>query len=173
MWFDMELWKDILTFKNMYQVSSLGRVKSLDRLNSRNQKIKGQILRPGRSTQGYLQVGLWTGGKRTMKNIHQLVAECFMPPKPKGLLVLHGVNGKEDNSVSNLSYGTQSKNCFDKYRDNTMICKSILCSNGHTYPSIRIASRELCIAHSGIINVLKGRQITAGNLKWEYMAVKC
>jgi len=53
-------------------------------------------------------------------SVHQAVAAAFLGPKPEGLIVLHGPNGKFDNRPENLSYGTHSQNALDKHRDGTM-----------------------------------------------------
>jgi len=53
-------------------------------------------------------------------NVARLVAEAFIGPRPNGMVVRHGPKGRGCNEVSNLSYGTQSQNMYDRWRDGTM-----------------------------------------------------
>jgi len=45
---------------------------------------------------------------------------AFLGSGAENEIVLHGSNGREDNSVSNLSWGTHRQNSLDKVRDKTM-----------------------------------------------------
>lgn len=74
-------------------------------------------LRATKHDSGYDMVTL-TGGNKTC--VHRLVAAAFIGEKPAGAIVLHGPNGKNDNSPSNLSYGTRKQNTADRYRDGTV-----------------------------------------------------
>jgi hypothetical protein len=47
--------------------------------------------------------------------------EAFVGPRPTGHVACHGPNGKLDNSLENISWGTYSKNLnADKRRDGTL-----------------------------------------------------
>jgi len=70
---------------------------------------------------GYKEVCLMRDGKRCMKRVHQLVLEAYVGPRPPGMLACHGANGTEDNSVSNLYWGTPLQNANDKRRDGTLL----------------------------------------------------
>ena len=113
-----ELWLPVVGYEGLYEVSDQGRVRSLPR-NGTPGGIMRLCLR-GRRGRKYLFVSLRYPGCKTRKNasVHRLVAEAFIGPA-NGLIVLHGANGRSDNSVSNLRYGTHKENCADKYRDGT------------------------------------------------------
>ena len=107
----MTEWKAIPSFPQ-YEASSDGDIR----------RIKtGRVLRPTVSSPAYYVVGLYKAKdpKVYCKRVHLLVAEAFLGPRPEGLFILHGPNGALDNSVSNLSYGTQRQNLLDRRRDGT------------------------------------------------------
>ena len=118
-----EEWRAIPGYEGSYEISNLGRVKSLPRIilcsNNRNQLVKGCILKLTKNQYGYLQVGVRNTNNYKTKNVHILVALAFIGPRPEGLIVLHGKNGRLDNSVGNLSYGTHKLNAQDRHRDGT------------------------------------------------------
>jgi HNH endonuclease len=70
------------------------------------------------TTNGYLHVVLMREGKRYQRNVAPLICVAFHGPRPVGMEVCHGRNGKLDDTPENLSWGTKSKNCGeDKVRD--------------------------------------------------------
>ena len=82
-----EIWKDIKDYEGLYQVSNLGNVKSLGRYKKTCCNslywLKERIMKPLKSTSGYLQVGLFDGnGKCKKMFIHRLVALTFLSNKP-------------------------------------------------------------------------------------------
>jgi hypothetical protein len=78
----------------MYEISSEGRLRKY---------IPAKCV----FLNGYLTVGITQNQKRT---IHSLVAEAFIGPRPKGLVVNHIDHNKLNNHPSNLEYITQSRN---------------------------------------------------------------
>lgn len=60
-------------------------------------------------------------GKLVHKFVHVIVLECFVGPRPAGMVCRHGPNGKYNNSVYNLRWGTQKENIADKERDGTKV----------------------------------------------------
>lgn len=134
-----EEWRAVKGWEGLYEVSSFGRVRSLDRitpngLTGGTSLIKGRVLKPKANRGGYLVVGLARSQKVQTKTIHRLVALEFIENPSELPLVLHGPNGKLDNSVGNLRWGTNSDNMYDKRRDGTdhMLNKTH-CANGHEY----------------------------------------
>lgn len=111
-----EYWLPVVGYEGLYEVSDQGRVRSLPRPGStRTWRIYGgKVLTPA-SCRGYLSVKLPKGSR----SVHSLVAEAFIGSRPDGMVVRHGENGSSDNSVGNLSYGTQKQNIYDKKRDGT------------------------------------------------------
>ena len=126
-----EEWRPVVGAESRYEVSNLGRVKSLKRIvycGMRNGKpsfrsLTEKVLKPSQDQHGYAQVLIASaeGEKFRTKKVHHLVAAAFLGPKPKGTWVLHGPNGRNDNSALNLYYGTPKQNMTDKWRDGTMI----------------------------------------------------
>jgi hypothetical protein len=57
---------------------------------------------------GYETVILEKDGVETVRLVHELVAETFLGPCPKGQVIHHGPGGKLDNSAANLYYGPPS-----------------------------------------------------------------
>lgn len=112
-----EEWRPVVGFEG-YDVSDQGRVRSW-RTNAGKLGLTCRLLRP--SGQRYLHVALARNGRMEHPNIHVLVLEAFVGPRPQGSWACHGPNGAMDNSVSNLYWATPSRNLGeDKYRDGTM-----------------------------------------------------
>ncbi len=107
----MDIWKDVIGFENYYQVSNLGHVYSL-----RTKKI----LKNGFS-RGYPKVNLSIDSKKTMFEIHRLVAIAFIPNTENKRYVNH-INGiKTDNRLENLEWVTASENNIHAYNTGLMI----------------------------------------------------
>ena len=106
-----EEWRPIEGYEGLYEVSNFGQVRSL---------IKGKLLKPTESFNGYYVVNLYLEKKPTTHNVHRLVAVTFLGQPPEGHVVCHGSKGQQCNEVTNLSWGTREKNNgFDKLRDGT------------------------------------------------------
>lgn len=73
---------------------------------------------------GYLYVSVKrTGGKRTYKSVHRLVAEYWIP-NPENKPWVNHINGiKTDNSVVNLEWTTISENIQHAYRTGLKVAK--------------------------------------------------
>jgi len=127
-----EEWRPIPGYEHSYAVSSKGRVKSTQRRLVVNGQKKVHIL-PERilnhkisKRNGYHEVQLscpYLKSRCRRYRVHILVAAAFLGPRPTGMHILHGPNGKQDNSVENLSYGTPKENALDRARDGTIRSK--------------------------------------------------
>lgn len=114
-----EKWKPILGYDFDYEVSDLGRVKK--RCKGTNAAAILRQYGTGRD-RVHLSVKLRMNKKDVTKLVHHLVAEAWLPPKPDGLIILHGPRGRRDNCPDNLSYGTYQQNAgADRERDGTLI----------------------------------------------------
>ena len=119
-----EIWVPVKGYEGLYEVSNFGQVKSLNRtITAKNGKksyvVKGRLLKPGINSRGYLTVCLSKYGKHKTFKVHALVTTAFLGQRPNKIEVRHGIKGKLDNSVLNLSYGTHEDNERDKIRDKT------------------------------------------------------
>jgi NUMOD4 motif len=102
----------------LYEVSSLGRVRSLDRVTPGGLKRRGRMLKQFVGPSGYLTIDLVDGFHERWP-VHQLVARVFIGPRPEGQCTRHGPNGKMDNRLSQICYGTKAEDIQDKFRDQT------------------------------------------------------
>lgn len=99
-----EIWKPVRGYEYAYSVSNFGNVYSAR---------AAKIMRPGKSSNGYLTVVLTEAGRRKSVPVQWLVAEAFLGPRPDNKLVLHNDGVKTNNAVSNLRYGSRSDNVRD------------------------------------------------------------
>lgn len=133
-----ELWAPVVGYEGLYEVSDQGRAKSLARLTCSNRQLQERILKPI-ADYGHLQVALYKEGRRKQILVHKLVAAAFIGPRPLGMEILHGVGGRTDNRLSNLSYGTHAENCADKLRDDTHI-------RGERHYRVRLTREQVLLA---------------------------
>ena len=162
-----EIWKDIKGYEGWYQVSNFGNVRSVDRegfRNGRSCRFKGQSITPLRHDRGYLEVGLYKDGKEKRVYIHRLVAEAFIDNPLSLPSVNHKNEDKTDNSVYNLewcsyeyndNYGTRNERVLETRAE---MAKPFLCvENQKVYKFASVASKELCLSHSKVCEVLNGK----------------
>lgn len=94
-----ERWKLIAGFA--YFISDKGRVRS----------PRGRILSTYRGMREYRRCVLRRDGKSFPKNVHTLVADAFLPPKPSPKHTVNHCNGiKSKCEVSNLEWLTKGDN---------------------------------------------------------------
>lgn len=112
-----EIWKDIPSFEGYYQISNLGNIKSVTRkakvkiLNNDYRTIKGQLISPAKTRDGYLKVSLSKNHKRYYFKVHRLVAQVFIPNTNNYPCINHKDENKENNRVDNLEWCTVKYNC--------------------------------------------------------------
>ena len=123
-----EIWKNIEGYEEIYQVSNMGRVKRLpyvktfrNQFTSWNKKMGEYLFKPSKDSNGYEQVTLTVGRKRTAF-VHRLVAEAFLQ-KPSGalleecrnaslnyVLINHKDADRVNNKVENLEWCSPKHN---------------------------------------------------------------
>ena len=99
-----EIWRNISGCPD-YQVSNIGRVKSL-------KFGKERILKPGKSSSGYLQVQICNEGIKKYMLVHRIVCEAFV--QNDSLFnneINHLDENKENNCASNLEWSDRTHNC--------------------------------------------------------------
>ena len=173
-----EIWKPIKGYESLYEVSNLGRVKSLPRETNNQFSWCEIILKPKKSKQGYLNVGLKKDGIYKWFRIHRLVAEAFIPNPNNYPIVNHKDECKDNNDVTNLEWCTYQYNANYGSCIQRRVEKQSKAVNQYTKDGVFIrqwksaseASRELSIYRRNIQMVCYGRphNRTAGGFIWRF-----
>ena len=96
-----ESWKTLPDFPK-YQVSDQGRIKNIE---------SGRIFTGTQDAFGYVHVRLINPkGTYTLKKVHRLVAEAFLPNPENKPIIDHIDGDKTNNALSNLRWFTYSEN---------------------------------------------------------------
>lgn len=102
-----ENWKPVLGFEGLYEVSDLGRVVSIKRIsNVETRRNKAVFV----DNNGYHRMLIWKDGKGHTRSVHRMVAEAFIGPRPRGMIVNHIDGNKANNAVGNLEFTTCAGN---------------------------------------------------------------
>ena len=134
-----EKWLPVAGYEGRYEVSDHGRVWSKDRMvrHGRGPGLRrhaGRMLKQGRKPAGYPVVGALIDGKVKSLYVHRLVLEAFVGPCPEGHVARHLDDDKSNNHLSNLVWGTESQNAYDKVRNgNDHYAKRDACKWGHEF----------------------------------------
>lgn len=98
-----EVWRPVIFYPGTF-VSTQGRVRDWkDILKSRMS-----------SSHVYPHVEIPYGGS---KMIHEIVAETWLGPRPKGMYICHNNDNKLDARLMNLRYDSPAANALDKIRN--------------------------------------------------------
>ncbi len=116
----IDWWRPIKDFPK-YQVSRGGVIRSFHETLTPQHGPRGRVLKGGHDKDGYRRFTLVrSDGKVRSVKLAQIVADTFIGPKPKGLVICHEDGNIENNSAKNLQYKTQKENIHDKYRHGTL-----------------------------------------------------
>ena len=124
---DTERWLPVVGYEGLYEVSDHGRVRTVERFITYPSKSRittsGRLL-PSQIRKQYCRpndhptVGLVRPGeKRRTFDVHRLVLEAFVGPRPEGMEACHWNDIKTDNRASNLRWDTRSENTKDRIRN--------------------------------------------------------
>lgn len=172
-----EEWKDVVEYEGFYQVSNLGRVRSVDRIvpvsGQKPRRLRGKVLAPVNLPKGYQQITLSKDGVEIRYRIYWLVADAWLGPRPEGFDVCHkqgGDEGRKNNAVGNLFYGTRSENLFMRRKDGTHRGHPVRRSDGVEFISLAVAAEETPQAQvTNILKVCKGYRKSCGGYSWEFI----
>jgi len=125
-----EAWREVPGWGGRYLVSNQGRVQSVRTL--RSGAVTKRILSPRPGAKGHLRVVLHEGERRQESNVHVLVLEAFVGPRPPGMVACHWNDDPADNRAENLRWGTHTDNMNDRVRNgrHAMAAKTH-CLRGH------------------------------------------
>lgn len=165
-----EIWKDIDGYEGLYQISDKRRIKSLDYRRTGEERV----LKPRKTKDGYLHVGLCKEGKIKFYLIHRLIAQTFLE-NPEGLPEInHKDEDKTNNCAENLEW------CSHQYNNNygtriERISKSksipVMCVETNTiYLSTHDAQRKTGIDAANIGKCANHKKYyhTARRYHWEF-----
>lgn len=105
-----------------YFASDDGEIYSMKPINQFTQiPEKPRMLKKSLDKDGYFRVTLRKDKSAVIRRVSALILETFVSSRPDGMLACHGINGKRNNSINNLYWGSPSRNSgLDKIRDGTM-----------------------------------------------------
>ncbi len=170
-----EMWYDIKGYEGYYQISNLFRIKSLNRHVphplSGKQFVKGRILKPSQTLDGYYFYALMKNNIRSNCFLHHLIGNAFIPNPENKPCINHKNGVKTDYRIDNLEWATYSENAkhafanglkYNKKGADDELSKSIIAINLKTneeivFGSQREASRILGIRQSAIWRLLNSQ----------------
>ena len=160
-----EEWRDVVGFEDSYEVSNLGKVRSKARtIIYENGKVvhrKSRVKKPTIDGNSYPRVGLQVRGKLTMKMIHRLVAEAFIP-NPKNLpIVNHKDEDKTNSNASNLEWCDNSYNV--SYSNKGIDRKSTKASNSGIVLKLTLLGVEVA-RYNGLTEACRVNGYSRGKL---------
>ena len=100
-----------------YRAGSDGKIYSKTKYKGfgRKESVDWYALSGRRNGKGYLTVSLCHEGKRVTKSVHRLICMAFHGmPDPSSLQVRHLDGNPDNNTPSNLKWGTQFENWQDR-----------------------------------------------------------
>ena len=163
---------------NGYFVSDDGSVFSTHK--SKGEKMKKLTLKEDKD--GYMEVGMYSHGKRFFRRVHRLVASAFID-NPKKLPQVNHIDGNvKNNNTSNLEWCTCQDNLLHSFRvlgrnpsiSTNKIVDVVDKRDGSIYhfSSIRDCARFIGISYEYLGRVLSGKyKPTKNHNKLKYFKV--
>lgn len=172
-----EIWVPVVGYEGMYEVSNKARIRSLNRIiiNANSERfIRGRILKPQYTNQGYENVVFSNNGKIKNNLVHRLVAIAFIPNPDNKPNVNHIDCNPKNNDLSNLEWVTQLENIRHAIINNRITTEravSMIDDSGSfikSYKSASDASRKLMGHPTDITAAIRGRAETSCGYHWRY-----
>ncbi len=130
----IERWRPVVGHEGQYAVSDQGRVRSLGRRDAIGRARRERVLRPRKTSRDHLAVALYADGVRHDRQVHHLVLEAFVGPRPDGLDGCHWNDDPADNRLANLRWDTRRANVLDSIRNGGhAMSNRTHCPDGHPY----------------------------------------
>lgn len=166
-----DVWENIPNYEGFYEISCNGIVRSIKRsiqIKNTYRTYPSKIISTRINNSGYLEVRLSKNGKTKTTFVHRLLAQTFIPNPCEKKIVNHKNGIKQDNSLSNLEWVTQSENITHAVVSGLIkkIGKRVI--NEKTkkeFLSIRDAARSIKIPYSTCKNYLNGNRKNKTKLK--------
>jgi hypothetical protein len=136
-----ERWKPVVGWEGFYEVSDRGRVRTVERAISMPQGgarlVHRRIKKSTPIQSGYHYVCLkGQGRQRRVRQVHALVLEAFVGPKPEGEETRHLDGDRSNNRLSNLCYGTRKENMADAIKHGTT-------NRGDRNPNVKLTAHDV------------------------------
>lgn len=135
--------------------------------------LKGKKMRPGKDGRGYHFIFIHSGGERKVKKIHRIVAECFLPNPENKPQVNHIDGNKNNNSIENLEWVTQSENMKHAFRSG--LCENTLTAAKQKGKRSGLSSiaKAIQATRKPVINTITGKVYSsvkdaANNMGYKY-----
>lgn len=160
----MEIWKEIQELNGKYSISSLARIR-----NNNSMVIKKVYVSPT----GYECFSFQHNGIQTIKNLHRLYAQAFIPNPENKRVVNHKDGNKLNNDLSNLEWSSYSENINHAYENNLRTNKKEVVQISldgffiNEYKSQKEAHRQTGISFQAINHAVRVRSKTAGGYIWK------
>lgn len=158
-----ELWRKHPEIDKI-EVSTFGRVRTLDRITSNGRgsySVKGHVLKQCNDRDGYLTVCVPVDRKWTVKRVHRLVAQTFLPNINSLPMINHKDCNRANNNVENLewcdnSYNMQYREKYGEALGHPVFAINLKTLKVSRFPSQIEASRVLGTFNQNVSMVIKG-----------------
>jgi len=159
-----EIWRALPSVTGV-EVSTFGRVRTLDKVVSNGRGtylVKGRVLKPFGSGNGYLCVSIKVDGKWTKKTIHRLVAQAFIDNPDNLPQVNHKDCDRTNNDIKNLEwcdgfYNQQYRQKYGASQRQPIFAVNLTTLEVSRFKSQIEAGRVLEVDKGNINKVIKGK----------------
>lgn len=128
-----------------------------------------KFLKPTANKKSYLQVGIYSGGKRSTKLVHHLVAKAYLNNQNNLTVVNHLDSDRQNNHVTNLEWCSTRENnlhTLKKGRNQPKLTAEIVKALRRESETTDLSYRNLGRKY-GISGVMVSRIIR--RLSWDYV----